>query len=162
MRRTRNALSPLPGQTMPTIWVLQGPNLNLLGVRQPEIYGTTSAAELDQRLRAHARERGFTLEIHYTNFEGEMLELLHRAHFEGVNAIVLNPAGFTYAGYPLRDAMLAISVPVVEVHISNLHQRGINSITASAAAGVVMGFGLDGYPVALDAALGLIARRAGA
>jgi len=145
---------------MSTIWVLQGPNLNLLGVRQPEIYGTTTAAELDERLRAHARERGYTQEIHYTNFEGEMIERVHRAHFEGVDALVMNPAGFTYAGYPLRDALLAVQVPCVEVHISNLHRRGINSILGAATVGTVMGFGLDGYLLALDAALILIARKA--
>jgi len=142
---------------MPTIWVLQGANLNWLGIRQPEIYGTTSAAELDARIRDHAREQGCTVEIHYTNIEGEMIELVQRAHTEQVDALVLNPGGFTYAGYALRDALLGVQVPCVEVHISNLHKRGSTSVIGIASAGIVMGFGLDGYLLGMDAALRLVA-----
>lgn len=144
---------------MPTIWVLQGANLNWLGTRQPEIYGTTTAAELDARIRDHARERGCTVEIHYTNIEGEMIELVQRAHTEQVDALVLNPGGFTYAGYSLRDALLGVQVPCVEVHISNLYRRGFASVIGTASAGFIMGLGLDGYLVGFDAAMRLIARR---
>ncbi len=146
---------------MPTIWVLQGANLNLLGIRQPDIYGTTTAAELDERIRAYARERKCAVEIHYTNIEGEMINLVHRAHFEGVDALVMNPAGFTHAGYALRDALLGVQVPCVEVHISNLHKRGFHSAIGEASLGVIMGFGLDGYLLGIDAALRLLAARKG-
>ena len=141
------------------ILMANGANTNWLGIRQPEIYGTTSAAELDARIRAYARERGCGVEIHYTNLEGAMIDLVHRAHHEGIDAIVMNPAGFTHAGYALRDALLAVQVPCVEVHISNLHRRGFQSVTGIAAAGIVMGFGLDGYLLGIDAALRLIARK---
>ena len=145
---------------MPTIWVLQGANLNLLGIRQPEIYGRTSAAELDERIRAYARERKCAVEIHYTNLEGEMINLVHRAHFERVDALVMNPAGFTHAGFALRDALLGVQVPCVEVHISNLYKRGFQSAIGEASLGVIMGFGLDGYLLGIDAALRLLAGRA--
>jgi 3-dehydroquinate dehydratase II len=144
---------------MPTIWVLQGANLNLLGIRQPEVYGTTTAKELDERMRAYAKERGCALEIHYTNIEGEMVNLVQRAHFEGVDALVMNPAGFTHAGYSLRDAVWGVNVPCVEVHISNLHRRDFHSVIGVASVGVIMGFGLDGYLLGIDAALRLVAAR---
>lgn len=144
---------------MPTIWVLQGANLNWLGIRQPEIYGTTSASELDARIRDYAREKGVSVEIHYTNLEGEMIERVQRAHTERVDALVLNPGGFTYAGYALRDALLGVQVPCVEVHISNLYRRGFGSVIGPASAGFIMGLGLDGYLLGIDAALRLIARQ---
>jgi len=138
---------------MTTILLLQGANMNWLGTRQPEIYGTTTAAQLDDRIRAHAAENGYTVEIDYINVEGEAINRVYRAHTEGVDAIVMNPAGYSYAGYALRDAIKGIQVPVVEVHISNLHRRGFESVTGEAAEGVVMGFGLHGYILGLEAAL---------
>jgi 3-dehydroquinate dehydratase-2 len=150
------------GGTMPTIWVLQGANLNMLGIRQPEVYGKTTAAELDAQIRAHARERGCAVEIHYTNSEGTMIDLVHRTHHEKIDAIVMNPAGFTHAGYALRDAILAVQVPCVEVHISNLYRRDFVSAVGIASVGIIMGFGLDGYLLGIDAALRLIARNGAA
>lgn len=146
---------------MPTIWVLQGANMNMLGIRQPEIYGRTTAEELDARLRDYAQQRGCTLEIHYTNLEGEMINLVHQAHHQGVDAMVMNPAGFTHAGYALRDALFAVQVPCVEVHISNQHVRGFVSAVGTATVGTIMGFGLDSYELGIDAALQLIAAKGG-
>ena len=145
---------------MPTIWVLQGANLNLLGIRQPEIYGRTSAAELDAQIRDYAKQRGCTVEIHYTNIEGELINLVHTAHFQGVDALVMNPGGFTHAGYALRDALLGVELPCVEVHISNLYVRGFVSAPGPASRGIIMGFGLDGYLLGIDAALRIVAQRA--
>lgn len=140
---------------MTKILVLQGANLNWLGLREPEKYGSTTAAELDARIHAHLGERDATAVIAYCNVEGEAIDRLYDAQRSGVAAVVLNPAGFSYAGYALRDCIQGISVPVVEIHITNHFARDIHSVTAAAAKGVVMGFGIDGYFMALDAALRL-------
>jgi 3-dehydroquinate dehydratase-2 len=137
---------------MTRILVLQGANLNWLGIREPEKYGTTTAAELDELIRRHAKEHGYEVEIAYCNIEGEAIEKLYDAHRRGTDAVVLNPGGFSYAGYALRDCILGIKVPVVEIHLTNHYARNIHSVTASAAKGVVLGFGLEGYFMALEAA----------
>jgi 3-dehydroquinate dehydratase-2 len=144
-----------PGVTR--ILVLQGANMNWLGRREPETYGTTTAAELDARLAAYAAERGATLDIRYTNVEGEAIGILYEAEDGGVDVAVLNPGGFSYAGHALRDCILGIRLPVVELHVSNHFARGITSVTAAAARGVILGFGIDSYLVALDAALRIAA-----
>ena len=144
---------------MVKILVFQGANMNRLGKRQPEIYGTVTADQLDERLRAYAEEKGFELQIFYTNVEGEGIERLQQAEDEGVDAIVMNPAGFSYAGYALRDAIKSITVPVVEVHISHQVRRGIDAVTTEAAVGVVFGFGLHSYILGIDAALHLVGGR---
>lgn len=142
---------------MTKILVFQGANMNWLGRRQPEVYGTTTADQLDERIRAYAGEKGFEVDIFYTNLEGEGIERLQQAEREGVDAIVMNPAGFSYAGYALRDAIKSINVPVVEVHISHMVLRGIEAVTTEAAVGVVWGFGLHSYMLGIDAALHLVA-----
>lgn len=144
---------------MRKILVFQGANMNWLGKRQPEIYGTITADQLDERLRAYAEEKGFELQIFYTNVEGEGIERLQQAEDESVDAIVMNPAGFSYAGYALRDAIKSITVPVVEVHISHQVRRGIDAVTTEAAVGVVFGFGLHSYILGIDAALHLVGGR---
>lgn len=144
---------------MPKILVLQGANMNWLGRREPDKYGKTTAAELDELLRAHARERGFDIEIAYRNVEGEAINLLYEAQTRGVDAVVMNPAGFSYAGYALRDCIQGLKTPVIEIHMTNHFARGIHSVTAAASSGLVMGLGLDGYFIALDAALRLVAAR---
>lgn len=138
---------------MTRILVLQGANLNWLGIREPEVYGKTTAPELDEMLRGHAAKHGYDIEIVYSNIEGEAIERLQAAHRDGVDAIVLNPGGFSYAAYALRDCMLGIKVPVVEIHLTNHYARNIQSVTAAAAKGVILGLGLDGYFCALEAAL---------
>ena len=127
--------------------------MNWLGIREPEKYGTTTAAELDEKIRQHAAAHGYEVEIVYCNIEGEAIERLQDAHRNGTDAIVLNPGGFSYAGYALRDCMIGIKVPVVEIHLTNHYARNIHSVTASAARGIILGFGLDGYFSALEAAV---------
>jgi 3-dehydroquinate dehydratase-2 len=141
---------------MRTILLIQGANMAYLGRRQPELYGTTTAAELDARLEAHARERGYRLEILYTHAEGEAIERIYRAVEEGVDGLVMNPAGFTHAGYALRDCLLAVPLPYVEVHMTNIEKRGIRSVVAPAARGIVAGFGVRSYVLGLEAMLMLL------
>ena len=141
---------------MTRILLVQGANMAHLGKREPEIYGTTTAAELDQMLQSHARAGGFELEICYTHLEGEAIARLYRAADEGVDGLLMNPAGFSYAGYALRDCLRALRFPYVEVHMSNIEKRGIKSVTAEAARGVIAGFGVQSYIMGLEALRALI------
>ena len=127
-----------------------------LGKREPEIYGTTTAAELDRMLQRHARERGFKLDIYYTHVEGEAIGRVYRAADEGVDGLLMNPAGFIHAGYALRDCLRSMRFPYVEVHMSNIDKRGLHSVTAETARGVIAGFGVNSYFMGLDALLALI------
>ena len=138
---------------MPKILLIQGPNLSYLGRRQPEIYGKTSAAELDAILREHARANGYDLTIFYTHSESEAIERLYRAADEGIDGLVMNPAGFIFAGYALRDCLRAVPFPYVEVHITNIDKRGFRSVLAEAAVGMVAGFGVQSYILGLEAML---------
>ena len=140
---------------MKNLLVIQGANLRWLGKRQPELYGTTSAAELDARMMRHAETHGYKLAIDYFDVEGEAIRRIYDAVGEGVDGIVMNPAGFTYAGYALRDCMLAVKdeMPIIEVHITNVAARHTNDVPAVAARGVIFGFGLTGYDIALEAML---------
>jgi 3-dehydroquinate dehydratase II len=146
---------------MTRLLLIQGANLNWLGKREPEIYGTTSAAELDQMLADETKRRKLDLAIRYTNLEGEAINWIYDAATKRMDGLVMNPAGFTMAGYALRDCLKGVrdSLPYVEIHISNIDKRGIKSVTAEAAEGVIQGFGLDGYLLALDAMQRLLARR---
>lgn len=134
------------------ILLVQGANMSYLGKRQPEIYGTTTAAELDAMLLQHAGRAGYELEIFYTHVEGEAIGRLYSVADAGIDAVVINPAGFLHAGYALRDCLKALSVPVVEVHMSNIEKRGLHSVTAEAAVGMVAGFGTRSYVIGLDVA----------
>jgi len=138
---------------MTKLLVLQGPNMSYLGRRQPELYGTTTAAELDQLLHEHARANAYDLEIFYTHIEGEAIARLYQAVDEGIDGLVMNPAGFLYSGYALRDCLRAVSFPYIEVHMTNIEKRGIHSILADAAVGMVAGLGLQSYFLGLDAML---------
>jgi 3-dehydroquinate dehydratase-2 len=139
------------------ILVLQGANMAYLGKREPEIYGTTTAGELDDMLRRRAGELGVELEIFYTHIEGEAIGRVYQAAEAGVDGLLINPAGFLHTGYALRDCLRAMRFPVVEIHMSNIDKRGLRSVTAEAARGTVAGFGIRSYFVGLDALLGLIA-----
>lgn len=133
------------------ILLLQGANMTYLGRRQPELYGTTTAAELDVMLLAFANEQGFELEIFYSNIEGEAINRLYRAVDEGFDGLVMNPAGFGYAGYALKDCLAALPFPYIEVHMTNIEKRGIRPITREVAKGVISGFGIQSYFLGLDA-----------
>ena len=138
------------------ILLIQGANMAYLGKREPEIYGTTTAAQLEQLLQLHARERDFELEIYYTHIEGEAIARVYRAADEGVDGLLMNPAGFTHAGYALRDCLRSMRFPYVEVHMSNIDKRGLKSVTAETARGIITGFGLRSYLMGLDALVALI------
>jgi 3-dehydroquinate dehydratase-2 len=145
---------------MSKILVLQGANMAYLGRRQPELYGTTTAAELDAMLHDHAKRRGYALEIFYTHEEGAAIARLYQAVDEGVDGLVMNPAGFLYAGYALRDCLRAVNFPYIEVHMTNIEKRGMHSVLAEASVGMIAGFGPQSYLLGLDAMLTLLNERA--
>lgn len=144
------------------ILLLQGANMAWLGRRQPEIYGTTTADQLNEMLQNHASGHDYDLDIYYTHIEGEAIARIFQGVEEGVDGLVMNPAGFTYRGEALRDCILDCNgLPYIEVHISNIAKRGIKSVLANAAQGMLMGFGLQSYLLALDAMLDLLQKRNG-
>ncbi|WP_076860200.1 type II 3-dehydroquinate dehydratase [Bradyrhizobium mercantei] len=131
------------------VLLIQGANMEYLGSRQPEIYGRTTAAELDEILRADAAQLGMALDIVYTNIEGEAISAIYRSVREKVDGLVMNPAGFLYSGYALRDCLKAVPLPYIEVHMTNIDARGMHSVTASECAGMVTGLGVESYRLAL-------------
>jgi 3-dehydroquinate dehydratase-2 len=141
---------------MASILVLHGPNLNLLGEREPQIYGRTTLADIDTRLHAMATDRGHHLLSLQSNAEAELIDRVHAARREGVDFIIINPAAFTHTSLALRDALAATAIPFIEVHLSNVHAREAfrqHSWFSAIAVGVVCGFGAMGYELALRAAL---------
>jgi 3-dehydroquinate dehydratase-2 len=131
--------------------LIQGANMEYLGTRQPELYGTTTAKELNSIVRRKARDLAVTLDILYTNTEGEAVSTIFRADREGLDGLLFNPAGFLHAGHALRDCLKSIRAPAIEIHMTNIEKRGYGSVTAEAAAGLIAGFGVDSYILALDA-----------
>ena len=141
---------------MATILVLHGPNLNLLGSREPAVYGNTTLADIDLKLEQLARERGHHLLHMQSNAEYELVERVQEARQEGVNFILINPAAFTHTSVALRDALAAVNIPFIEVHLSNVHAREEfrrTSYFSDLARGVICGLGAQGYELALTAAL---------
>lgn len=141
---------------MATILVLHGPNLNLLGSREPEVYGSTGLTEINQQLLQQAQDRGHHLLTMQSNAEYELVERVQDAGPEGVNFIILNPAAFTHTSIALRDALAAVAIPFIEVHLSNVHAREAfrqHSYFSDRAVGVICGLGAQGYELALDAAI---------
>jgi 3-dehydroquinate dehydratase II len=136
--------------------LVQGANMAWLGRREPEIYGTTTAAQLDAMLADRAREQGVALEIFYTHVEGEAIGRIYQAVEAGCDGLLMNPAGFVHAGYALRDCLRAIPIPYVEVHMSNIEARGIHSVMAQTARGTVAGFGIRSYFMGLEALVELV------
>jgi len=130
--------------------------MEYLGLRQPEIYGTTTAAELDEICLARAADLNLDLEIYYSNIEGEAIRHLLDAKRGGIEGIVMNPAGFLYSGTALADTLLAIDVPYVEVHMSNIDARGKTSVLVPVATGMITGLGIHSYTLALDAIAALV------
>ena len=143
---------------MRAILVLHGPNLNLLGTREPGVYGRLSLAEIDRRVREHGRRRGVRVECRQSNVEGQLIDWLQGAAHERFTGIVFNPGAFTHYSIALRDAVSAITLPVVEVHLSNVHGREEfrrHSVIAPVARGQIAGFGPQSYLLGVDALLTL-------
>jgi len=147
-----------------SVLVLHGPNLNLLGSREPEIYGRETLADIDRRLAAAARAQGVPLESFQSNHEGALIDRIHRARNERIGFIVVNPAGYTHTSVALRDALLATSIPFIEVHLSNVHAREAfrrHSYFSDAAVGTICGLGSRGYDFAVSYAIGRLSQKAG-
>ena len=141
---------------------MNGPNLNLLGTREPAIYGRTTLRELDRRIQRHAAARGVEAVCRQSNHEGQLIDWIQSAGREGFGAIVMNPGALTHYSMGLRDAVSAVPVPVVEVHLSNIHAREEfrrHSVIAAVAQGQISGFGPQSYLLGLDALLSLRGRR---
>lgn len=138
------------------ILLLNGPNLNLLGTREPEIYGAHTLADIERMAAAQASAAGAAFASFQSNHEGALIDRIHQAKPAGVNAIVINPGGLTHTSVALRDALAAVAIPFVEIHISNIYQREEfrhKSYLSSLAAGVICGLGIEGYRAAIDFAL---------
>ena len=148
---------------MPTVLVLNGPNLNLLGTREPAVYGAHTLADVEALCRSAAAAHGWGVELRQSNHEGVLIDWIHeagRGHEQGeVAGVVFNAGAYTHTSVALHDAIKAVVVPVIEVHISNVHAREPfrqHSYLSPAASGIVVGFGVDGYALAIDG----LARRA--
>ncbi len=137
---------------MPTIFVLNGPNLNLLGKREPEIYGRDTLADVETSCRATGARLGLEIRFHQSNREYELIDWIHEAR-ETAAGIVINPAAFTHTSVAIHDALAMCACPILEVHISNVHRREPfrhHSYVSSVASGVIAGFGIQGYDLALQ------------
>lgn len=144
---------------MSLIYVLNGPNLNLLGEREPEIYGYATLADIQVNCEARAATLGLTIDFRQTNFEGELIESVHEARHKAAG-IIINPAGYTFTSIALLDSLKMFKGPKIELHISNVHTRESiyhNSLVSCTATGLVVGFGSYGYEMALDAMRHLLA-----
>jgi 3-dehydroquinate dehydratase-2 len=142
---------------MQKILVIHGPNLNLLGSRQPDIYGKVSIKKINDELAKLAKKNKVSLDIVQSNHEGEIVDLIQKSKGE-FKAIVLNPAAYTHTSVAIRDAIAAVGIPTVEVHLSNIYAREEfrrTSLISAVAAGVVSGFGIDSYLLGLEAAIGI-------
>ena len=136
--------------------LLNGPNLNLLGTREPAVYGATTLADIEQAATAQAQAAGAELVCFQSNHEGALIDRIHAARQEGVDAIVINPGGLTHTSVALRDALAGVDIPFVEVHISNIYKREEfrhHSFLSAIALGSIVGLGADGYRFAIDFAL---------
>ncbi len=141
---------------MSAVLVVHGPNLNLLGTREPEIYGRDTLDDINGRLVARSREAGFDCMTFQSNGEAELIERIHSARHDGTAFILINPGAFTHTSIALRDALTGVAIPFIEVHLSNVHAREAfrrHSYLSDVAVGVICGLGAQGYDLALQAAL---------
>ena len=141
---------------MATLLVLNGPNLNLLGKREPELYGTTTLDEIQCMLESDSDAAGHTMQFFQTNAEHELIERIHQAQDQGVDFIIINPGAFTHTSLALRDALLGVNIPFIEIHLSNVFARESyrqHSFLSDIAVGVISGLGAQGYLFALHAVI---------
>ena len=141
---------------MPDILVINGPNLNLLGTREPKHYGSDTLDDINKKIESQASEQGFSLECVQSNSEVELIEKIHQATNNKVRFILMNPAAFTHTSVALRDALSGVGIPFIEIHLSNVHAREAfreHSYFSDIAVGVISGLGAIGYELALQAAL---------
>lgn len=148
-----------------TIYVLNGPNMNLLGTREPEKYGHATLADVEKLCRDTAARFGLDVVCRQSNKEGELVDYIQEAHAKKAAGIVMNPAGYTTTSIAIMDALLAVqaTVPTVEIHMTNIHQREAfrhNSYVSKAAKAVIAGFGIDGYALAITGLAGLVGAKA--
>ena len=139
-----------------SILVIQGPNLNLLGTREPEVYGKTTLEDIHQKLRDQANAQSVELSTYQSNHEGELIDRIQKAKQDGVDFIIINPGAFTHTSVALRDVLAGVAIPFTEVHLSNIHQREEfrkHSFLSDIATGVICGLGAIGYELALQAAI---------
>ena len=137
-----------------SVLVINGPNLNLLGTREPEVYGKTTLDDITQKLQNQAINAGISLDSYQSNHEGELIDRVQKAKKDGVGFIIINPGGFTHTSVALRDALAGVAIPFIEVHLSNIHQREEfrkHSYFSDLAIGVICGLGAKGYELALNA-----------
>ena len=142
---------------MASLLVIHGPNLNLLGTREPDVYGVETLEDINQTLSAQAADAGHSLSAVQSNAEFELIQHIHDAKKQGVAYIIINPGAFTHTSVALRDALLGVEIPFVEVHLSNVHAREAfrhHSYFSDIAEGVICGFGANSYQLALQAVLG--------
>jgi 3-dehydroquinate dehydratase-2 len=139
-----------------SILVIQGPNLNLLGTREPEVYGKTTLEDIHKRLGELAKAHSVDLDTYQTNHEGELIDRIQKAKQDGVDFIIINPGAFTHTSVALRDVLAGVAIPFTEIHLSNIHQREEfrkHSYLSDIATGVICGLGAIGYELALQAAI---------
>lgn len=147
--------------TSKSVLVLHGPNLNLLGIREPQVYGSTTLADIDMALKAEGQKLGIEIRTLQSNHEGALIDALHEAK-SWASAVIINPGGFTHTSVALRDAISAIGLPVVECHLSNTDAREEfrhKSLTAPVCVGSIKGFGWRSYLLALQAVVGIISQQ---
>lgn len=146
---------------MTTILVIHGPNLNLLGSREKEIYGTLSLADINGRLKDLASNHGFDLDVFQSNHEGEIVDVIQKSRGK-VDALIINPAAYTHTSIAIRDALLTLEIPVVEVHLSNIYGREefrSHSLIADVVSGQISGFGPNSYILGFNAVVGLLPKK---
>ena len=139
-----------------SILVIQGPNLNLLGTREPEVYGKTTLEDIHKKLGEIAKANSIELDTYQSNHEGELIDRIQKAKQDGVDFIIINPGAFTHTSVALRDALAGVAIPFTEIHLSNIHQREEfrkHSYLSDIATGVICGLGAIGYELALQAAI---------
>jgi 3-dehydroquinate dehydratase-2 len=145
---------------MSKILLLNGPNLNLLGTREPQVYGHDTLADVESRAIALGAARGVSIECFQSNHEGALIDRIQAARVDGTACIVINPGGLTHTSVALRDALAGVAIPFIEIHISNIHRREAfrhHSYLSELAAGVLVGFGVAGYAMAVNAAIDRVA-----